>query len=169
MSGGVCWLYMVVSVVVCGGVHQFVCCGVGVVCVCVEMVVRMCVLWCVWCVVLVLCVYIWCCVCVEVCVCVLVCVCVEVCVWRCVWCGTLKKPVCRLKTPTPNMVLACGACFRHTRRRFECTHGGAVNLSHTTTHVTHVTYHTCRAVSPRSRISLPTIKNTCASNYLQES
>ena len=84
----------------------------GVVCVCVEMVVRVCVCcgvcgvffvcvctygvgcWCcvctcgvvccvyMWCVVLVLCVYMWCCVLCGLCLCVRV-------VWWCVWCGVV--------------------------------------------------------------------------------
>ena len=68
----------------------------GVVCVCVEMVVRVCAVVCVvclcvctcgvvccvymWCVVLVLYVYMWCCVLCGLCLCVRV-------VWWCVWCG----------------------------------------------------------------------------------
>ena len=112
----------------------------GLVCVCVETVVRMCVLWCVWCVVFVcgvlffcvcacgvVCCVVWCVV-LVLCVCCVGCVCV--CVWcggACgvvVWCvvklGTRKTPLCvrskRLRVYGQDVSVCTGnkpACVRH--------------------------------------------------------
>ena len=61
------------------------------------------------------------------------------------------------------------AFCQHTQRRFECTHGGALKISHThtthvphvkhVTHTTHTTHFTHTTMSPHSRISPPAIKH----------
>ena len=90
-------------------------CGVCVVCVCVHGV------WCVW-----RCVCgVWCVCAVCVCVCVVCGVC-----GVCVWCGTQKKPPCvdskrpRVYRYHTHMCYHMCAWCRHTRGRFESTHGG---------------------------------------------
>ena len=75
-------------------------------------------------------VVLWCCV-----FCVVVCGMVWCCVVR--WCGAAwhaKKKTCRFKTPPcvpakrPHVFNMRASC-RYTRRRFECTHGGVLDMS----------------------------------------
>ena len=110
---------------------MFVMCCVRAVCVGVRVLVWVLVCWCVvLCCVGVLCCMLCCVVCCVVCVCVGVC---GVCVLGCVLCvarlGTRKTPVCMLKTSPcvgSKRIRMCAFC-RHTRRRFERTHGDVLN------------------------------------------